>query len=134
MQATILSEDVGTVEATVRDDRLLIDPEELPEALGWELKPEGLCRDSACVPVRDPAALFRGDKLDVAAVAGALGRPAVVDAPAGIAAVALAAEHRLQALDSLRAPSFTLSDLDGLPHQLQEWRGRKKLLVAFASW
>jgi hypothetical protein len=134
MQATILSENVGTVEATAHNDRLLIDPGDLPKALGWELKPAGLCRDGVCVPVRDPAALFRDGKLDVGAVAGALGRPAVVDAPAGIAAVALAAERRQQALDGLRAPSFTLSDLDGSPHQLQEWRGKKKLLVAFASW
>jgi hypothetical protein len=134
MEATILSEDVDTVEATARDDRLLIDPGDLPKALGWELKPEGLCRNDVCVPVKDAAALFRGDRLDVAAVAAALGRPAIVDAPAGIAAVALPAERRQQALDGLRAPSFTLSDLDGKPHQLREWRGNKKLLVAFASW
>ena len=28
----------------------------------------------------------------------------------------------------------TLPDLDGRLHQLGEWHGRKKLLVAFASW
>ena len=134
MQATILSDDVGTVEATAHDGQLLIDPADLPSALGWELKPEGLCQGSVCVPVRDAAALFRDDKLDVAAVAAALGRPAIVDAPVGIAAVALAAERRQQALDGLRAPSFTLPGLDGVAHQLQEWRGDKKLLVAFASW
>jgi hypothetical protein len=134
MQATILSENVGTVQVSAHEDRLLIEPTQLPEALGWELKPEGLCRNDVCVPVKDAAALFRGDKLDVAAVAEALGRPAIVDAPAGIAAVALPAERRQQALDGLRAPSFTLSDLDGEPHQLREWRGNKKLLVAFASW
>jgi len=134
MQATILSDDVGTVEATAHNDQLLIDPADLPDALGWELKPEGLCRGSVCVPVRDAAALIRDDKLDIAAVAAALGRPAIVDAPIGIAAVALAAERRQQALDGLRAPSFTLPDLDGVAHQLQEWRGDKKLLVAFASW
>ena len=134
MQATILSDDVGTVEATAHDGQLLIDPADLPSALGWELKPEGLCQGNVCVPVRDAAALFGDDKLDVAAVAAALGRPAIVDAAAGIAAVALGAERRQQALDGLRAPSFTLSDLDGLPHQLEEWQGKKKLLVAFASW
>jgi hypothetical protein len=134
MQATILSEDVRTVEATARDDHLLIDPADLPKALGWELKPEGLCRDGTCVPVRDASALLFQDQLDIAAVAGALGRPAVVDAGAGIAAVALAPERRRQALDDLHAPPFTLSDLDGTPHQLEEWRGRKKLLFAFASW
>jgi hypothetical protein len=134
MDATILSEDVRTVKATARDNHLLIDPADLPEALGWELKPEGLCRENICVPVRNTSALFSDDQLDLAAVAGALGRLAVVDASAGIAAVALPRERRQQALDGLLAPSFTLSDLDGVPHHLEEWRGKKKLLFAFASW
>ena len=52
----------------------------------------------------------------------------------GIAALAMDADGRRQALDSLRAPSFGLDDLDGNPHRLEQWRGQKKLLVAFASW
>jgi|SRR5947209_2552485 len=132
--ATIISDDVRTVEATSADGRLLVAPERLVEALGWELKPQGLCRDDVCVPVRDQAALFRGEDLDLSAVAAALGRPAVVDAAAGMAAVAMDADGRRQALDSLHAPSFVLDDLDGGPHPLEEWLGRKKLLVAFASW
>jgi hypothetical protein len=132
--ATIISDEVRRAEATPADGRLLVAPERLDDALGWELKPEGLCRDEVCVPVRDRASLFVGDEVDLAAVATALGRAAVVDAPGGIAAVAMDAEGRRQALESLRAPPFVLDDLDGRPHRLEEWRGRKKLLVAFASW
>ena len=132
--ATIISDDVRTIEATPVDGRLLVAPEQLADALGWELKPEGLCRGDVCVPVRDRAVLFQGEDLDLSAVAATLGRPAVVDAAAGIVAVAMDAEGRRQALDSLHAPSFVLDDLDGHPHQLEEWRGQKKLLVAFASW
>ena len=132
--ATIIGEDLRTVEATIADGRLLVAPERLLDALGWELKPQGLCRDDECVPVHDRAALFVGTDLDLAAVAAALGRAAVVDAEAGIVAVAMDAGGRRDALDSLRAPSFVLDDLDGRPHQLEEWQGRKKLLVAFASW
>jgi hypothetical protein len=133
-QATIISDDARTVDATIADGRLLLAPDRLADALGWELEPQGLCRDEMCVPVRDPAALFRGDDLDLSAVAAALGRPAVVDAAAGMAAVAMDAEGRRQALDALRAPSFVLDDLDGNAHRLEEWRGHKKLLAAFASW
>lgn len=122
------------VEAVVDGDRLLVDPVDLPAALGWQLKPEGLCRDDECVPVRDRDALFVGDRLDVAAVAAALGRRAVVDAAAAMAAIALPSEGRRRALDEQQAPSFTLDDLDGEPHTLEEFRGRKKLLFAFASW
>jgi hypothetical protein len=131
---TIIGYDVRNIDADVDDDQVLIDAAHLPDALGWELKPEGLCRDDVCVPVRDQSALFVGDRVDVARVAAALGRPAVVDGDARLVSVALPAEQRRQALDALVAPSFELADLDGTLHQLEEWRGRKKLLVAFASW
>jgi hypothetical protein len=131
---TIISDAVRTVEARADDGRLLVAPARLGDALGWDLKPEGLCRDDTCVPVRDSAGLFVDGDLDVGAVSTALGRLAVVDAEAGIAAVALDAEGRRQALDGLHAPPFVLDDLDGQPHGLEEWHGRKKLLVAFASW
>jgi hypothetical protein len=113
---------------------LLIDPSALPAALGWELKPEGLCRGDVCVPLRNRDALFVGDLLDVAAVANALHRPSVVDAGASVAAIALPSEERHRALDEQHAPAFTLSDLDGTLHSLEEWSDRKKLLIAFSTW
>jgi hypothetical protein len=134
MQATIVTEEVRTVTAVADDHRLLIHPDALFDALGWEWKPEGLCRGNVCVPVRDHAAVTVGEQLDVGAVAAALGRLAVVDAPAGIAAVALSKESRREALHEHHAPAFTLPDLDGVGHRLEEWRGQKKLLVAFATW
>jgi hypothetical protein len=131
---TIINERTHTVEGSAAGDRLLLPPDRLSDALGWELKPEGLCRQDTCVPVRDSAPLFVGGDLDVAAVAGALGRAVVVDAEAGIAAMSLDAEDRRQALEARHAPPFSLNDLEGRSHDLAEWRGRKKLLVAFASW
>lgn len=134
VEVTVISDEMRSVDANVSPGRILVAPAQLPEALGWELKPEGLCRDDVCVPVRRPSDLFVDGELDLAAVATALGRPAVVDADAGIVAVALDAEVRRQALDDLVAPPFALADLDGGVHALDEWRGQKKLLSAFASW
>jgi hypothetical protein len=131
---TIIAEDTATVDALVDGGRVLVAPASLPEALGWTLKPEGLCRDDVCVPVPDRDSRFGGDRLDVAAVAGALGRSAVVDADAGLVAVALDAEQRRDALRMLTAPDFELPDLDGTPHRLSEWHGTKRLLHAFSSW
>lgn len=134
MQATIVTDEIRTTAAVADGDRLLIDPAALPDALGWEWKPEGICRDNVCVPVRDRAAVLVADKLDIGAVAAALGRLAVVDAPAGIAVIALAKELRREALEERHAPAFTLPDLDGVEHDLGQWSGKKKLLVTFASW
>ncbi|HWW53156.1 MAG TPA: hypothetical protein VNY84_05275 [Acidimicrobiales bacterium] len=133
-KATIISDEVRTVEASTVGGRVLVAPGLLNDALGWQLKAEGLCRDDTCVPVRDTAALFVDGELDVAAVAAALGRSAVVDAEARLAAIAWDAESRRQALHARRAPPFALADLDGRFHRLEEWAGRKKLLLAFSSW
>ncbi len=133
-RVTIIGDDTRIVDATVAGERILVAADALSDAVGWELKAEGLCRAETCVPVPDRSALFVGDRLDIGAVADALGRPAVIDAGAGIAAIGLDAERRRSALRSLVAPSFTLPDLDGNPHELAEWRGRKRLLHAFSSW
>jgi peroxiredoxin len=133
-ELTIIDENVHTVTGTTDGARLLVDPASLHQALGWELKPEGLCRGDICVPVAAPDALTIDGRLDIAAVAAALGRPVVVDAGAGIAALGLAPGERRRALEGLEAPDFSLPDLDGADHRLADFQGKKKLLVTFASW
>jgi hypothetical protein len=131
---TIVADDTRDVTGDVVDGRVLVATDALPDALGWTLKPEGLCRDDVCVPVRDRTTLVAGDRVDVLAAADALGRPSVLDAELGIVAVALDREQRATALESLVAPDVTLRDLDGVPHRLSQWRGQKRLLHAFSSW
>jgi peroxiredoxin len=135
-QFTIIDTETRTVEGTsdVARGTVLIDADRLPDALGWELKPTGLCQASACVPVGDVDSLSVGEQLDLVAVARALGRPTVVDLDARLVAVALPAELRRQALEDLRAPAFELPDVDGKLHALSEWAGKKKALVTFSSW
>lgn len=135
-QITIIDTGSRQVEARIDADRgtFLVEVDQLPEALGWELQPSGLCQDSTCVPVDDAGSLTVGDDVDVAAVARALGRPVVVDVDARLMAVALPAELRRQAREELRAPGFELPDVDGTLHDLSEWAGVKKALVAFSSW
>jgi peroxiredoxin len=130
----IIDETVHRVAGTAEGGRLLADPASFQAALGWALKPEGLCRGDICIPVAGADALTVDGKLDVARVAGALGRPVVVDAGAGIAAIGLADDERRRALEGLEAPDFRLPDLEGTTHGLGEWHGKKKLLVTFASW
>lgn len=112
----------------------LIAPDDLPDTLGWTLKPEGLCKDDACVIVSDRDALHSNGMLDAAAVAGLLDRPVVHDAESGLVAIGAPREQRRGALHDLKAPDFTLPDLDGTPHSLADHRSKKKLLVAFSSW
>lgn len=106
----------------------------LEAALGWTLKPEGLCRDDRCVVVPDRSALERDGKIDAIAVAELLDRPSAVDEVSGVAAIGVPREARRRALDDLQAPDFVLPDLDGTPHALSDHRSKKRLLVAFSSW
>ena len=108
-------------------------PEALEGTLGWELQPEGLCRGAICVPV-DRDALVGDDGLDLRTLADALQRPLVVDERSAVAALGASHHERGEALASLVAPDFTLPDLAGERHSLSDQRGKKVLLVAYASW
>ena len=132
MAVTVIDQDARSIEGDIVDGRALVGAAGVADALGWELKPEGLCRDDVCVPL--PAAAVNGGRVDLAAAARALGRPAIVDGDLGMVAIALPAEARRRALDALEAPPFTLPDLGGAPHALEEWAGRKRLLIAFSTW
>jgi hypothetical protein len=129
---TVIDERARTIDGDFLDGRVLVGAAAMREVLGWELKPEGLCRADVCVPL--PAAATSDGRVDLAAAARALGRPAVADPGFGVVAVALPSEERKKALDDLEAPPFTLPDLDGAPHGLAEWQGSKRLLIAFSSW
>jgi hypothetical protein len=125
---------VARVAADVDGASIRIAPAALREATGWELKPEGLCKDEACVPVRDRAALADARGVDLAAFARALDRPIAIDAAERAAAIGTSSAERSARLATLRAPNFSLPDLSGRRHTLSEHRGKKVLLIAYASW
>jgi hypothetical protein len=116
--------------------KLWLTVEELRRATGWELKPQGFCMDDRCVPVpsgRD--AEFRsGDLLNLAALARQTGQPLVRDDEHSVWSLGEAPEIIGANLKSLEAPNFTLPDLDGKMHSLADYRGKKILLMSWASW
>jgi hypothetical protein len=122
------------LDATLADGRLGLAASDVRTALGWELKPEGLCRGAVCIPVRDRERLVRGDRIDLEPLAELLDRPLALDADEALAALAESPGRRAEVLDQLVAPDFTLPDLSGRPHSLSEQRGKKVLLIAYASW
>lgn len=122
------------VDATVQDGRALLSGAALRDALGWELHEGTLCNDTMCVPLPAGSPLAAGGLVDLAALADILDRPLALDAAEGAAYLGASARERADALSSLLAPDFTLPDLAGRPHSLAEHRGRKVLLVVWASW
>jgi hypothetical protein len=122
------------VQATLEGGRVRLSRAEMERALGWHLESQGLCQGSTCIPVRDAASLETDAGLDLEELARLLDRPLALDAESGAAALAESAASRTGALASLEAPDFTLPDLEGKPHTLSDYRGKKVLLIAYASW
>jgi hypothetical protein len=109
-------------------ETLEIDPRELQQRTGWEIKPEGACKGERCVPL--PAAGAGG--IDARVLAERLGMPLVRDEPNGL--WCLGPESGGRALADVVAPDLTLPDIHGRTFHLHSLRGRKVLLVAWASW
>jgi hypothetical protein len=122
------------VQARIADGRVRIAAGSLRDALGWEVHDETLCNDALCVPVPEGAALEHAEGIDLGELARILDRPLALDLDECAAALGVAAGERGRALRSLQAPEFTLPDLAGRRHSLAEHRGRRILLVAWASW
>ena len=84
--------------------------------------------------------LVEGDRVStvtaaaIDALAATRDRPLAVDRAEGVAYLGISAAARGAQLASLEAPDFSLPDLDGRRHSLSAHRGRKVLLVAYASW
>ena len=123
-----------SVDARVQDGRVWLSPGALQDALGWHLEGDMLCREEMCVPVRGGVALQGPHGVDLAALADVLGRPLALDVEESAASLGAAAPERAQALRNLDAPDFTLPDVRGRQHSLSEQRGRKVLMVVWASW
>jgi hypothetical protein len=125
---------VVEVPAHFSGDRARLRPADVETALGWELKPAGLCQGGVCIPVRDATDLVNHDGVDLAGLAHALDRPLALDVDERSAYLGAAAAQRAAQLASLQAPEFTLPDLSGRMHSLSDYRGNKVLLIAYASW
>jgi len=122
--------------ARVAGDRLWLAKDDVQRATGWTLKPEGLCREDICVPVprgREPE-FIEGDAVNIAAFWRHMGHPVVSDGHGDTWVLGTGAGERARALSSLQAPDFALPDLEGRRHALADQRGKKVLLVTWASW
>ncbi len=125
---------VVAVEARVAGGRVRLEPGSLKDALGWEYHDGQLCSDAMCIPIAEESALVHDGGIELEAFARALDRPLAVDVEERAACLGASARERAQALASQHAPDFTLPDLAGRSHSLSGHRGKKILLVAWASW
>ena len=130
---TLLFDDCASQphDATVREDALWIPSTALPASTGWRLEARGLCQGDRCIPVPAQAVWTQGDRFNVSAFAAHRRQACVREADPDVWSFGPAPESRLA---SGEAPDFTLPDFSGRLHSLSDYRGRKVLLMTWASW
>ncbi len=111
-------------------DTLQVPVDVLARGTGWEVKPQGACRDERCVPL--PAGTLDDDRVDLELFAERLGMPLLHDSAAG--RWALGPESGGTAMKTVQAPDLVLPLLTGEPFPLSALRGKKVLIAAWASW
>jgi len=113
---------------------------DLKRATGFVVKPQGVCRDELCFPIpkaRKAAFLSKQGRttwFNLSEFARLLKQPTAFDAEHAVWYVGPRADEQNRHIASLAAPDFRLPDKDGKMHSLRDFRGRKVLLVTWASW
>jgi hypothetical protein len=102
----------------------------LARETGWEVKPEGACRDEQCVPL--PPGTLHDGTVELAAFAEHMSRPLLHDEEHGL--WSLGPQGGGRAMTDVQAPDLVLPTLTGEPFPLAALRGRKVLIAAWASW
>ena len=120
------------------DSALWISAADLVRATGWMLKPEGLCREDICIPMPDDGSWAQAREeriyLDLSSFAQRLDQALVRDEEHEVWALAEAPLLQGRELGTGLAPDFELPDLEGRKRRLSEFRGKKVLLLTWASW
>lgn len=134
LEITVLADRETTVGGTMDGTSISIDRAGFEDATGWHLEDRGLCRGDVCVPTGGRPVTTDGGSIDLGLAAELLDRPIAADAGTATVALGEPRSRRRETLHDLVAPDFTLPDLHGTDHDFHQWQGRKRLLVAFASW
>ena len=141
IQATIIYDDVATEVANAREEagQLWITNADLQRATHFEIKPQGVCRGALCFPLpkakREQFLREREGQtwFNLSAFAELVNQPVAHDRALAAWYFGLRGDQR-ETLASLEAPDFTLPDMSGKLHSLSDFRGKKVLLVTWASW
>lgn len=138
--ATVLYNDsVFDVAQTLADpDDLWVSPSDLMRISGFALEGNKACLKDLCVPAA-PESDIRVQRssrtwISVTELARQLRQAVAVDAERGIWSFGEIPATRTGFLDNAMAPDFTLETREGKSVSLSDFRGKKVLIVTWASW
>jgi hypothetical protein len=131
-QATVLYGDKAVPLEAVRPDPkdLWVRANDLKSINGFELKPQGACREDICIPIDKK--LRQGAFFNLSGFAQKVHQPVVTDS--GVWSFGDIPLLRSAFVESRIAPDFSVPDRKGRPVHLSDFRGKKVLIVTWASW
>ena len=113
---------------------------ELTHATGFVVKPQGICRNELCFPLpkqRKADFLVQRGKVtwfNLSEFARLVKQPVAHEEKLATWCFGPRPEMQNGYLATLEAPNFTLPDRSGKLHSLSSFRGKKVLLITWASW
>lgn len=134
------SEVQANTSSTLKPDDLWITLADLKRATGFVNKPQGICRAELCFPLpkkRRAEFLQTQGKttwFNLTEFARLLKQPVARDDEHAAWYFGPRPEVQNSFTKSLLAPDFTLPDMNGKLHSLAQFRGKKVLLITWASW
>lgn len=118
-------------------DKIQADPKDLwvrkadlPKINDFEVKPQGACREDLCIPIDKN--LLKGEYFNLSGFARKIGEVAVADS--SVWSFGEIPVLRGSFTGSRVAPDFAVPDRKGKIVHLSDFRGKKVLVVTWASW
>jgi hypothetical protein len=133
--ATVLFNDHSVVLDKIRPDPkntgdLWIRSADLPSVNEFHVKPEGACRADTCIPI--PKDMKSGEWFNLSGFARKVHQPVVADS--GVYSLGEIPVLRGDYYNSRVAPDFAVPDRTGKTVHLSDFKGKKILLITWASW
>lgn len=144
-RAVVIYDDKSTeVKASIapsnKPDDLWITLTDLKSATGFENKPQGVCRAELCFPLPKKRRVEflkpegKTSWFNLTEFARLVKQPVARDEGLSTWYFGLRSEVQNTFTANFIAPDFTLPDKDGKMHSLKDFRGKKVLIVTWASW
>jgi peroxiredoxin len=134
------SQTVALESALIKGGELWVTPADLTKINGLVLKPEGACLGDLCIPISKDARqklLTTSDGkeyFNLSAFAAQQEQAVVADADAKVWSFGVVPPVEQMQLQDATAPDFALSNRKGETVRLSDYRGKKVLLLTWASW
>jgi hypothetical protein len=132
--ATVLYGDRSvTLDRTRPDPKdLWVRKADLPRVNEFEVKPQGACRRDVCIPI--PKTMLQGEWFNLTAFAHKVGEAYIADSTSRAWSFGEIPVVTGSYAASRLAPDFAVPDRRGKVVHLSDFRGKKALVVTWASW